>query len=95
MNSGCWRSWTGIAVKWRWCWSAVNARNGKNCRSNDWPSRWHLDGERAEDRLAENNVFLDEITGAQLETPEPHRNGIRKELLPLREKIQAIKPPED
>lgn len=45
----------------------------------------------AEERLAQCNAIMDEITDALLETPEPHRTRFLKELLPLREQLRAVK----
>ena len=45
----------------------------------------------AEERLAQCNAIMDEITDALLETPEPHRTGFLKEVLPLREQLRAVK----
>jgi hypothetical protein len=48
----------------------------------------------AEDRLAQANAMMDEITDALLETPEPHRTAFLKQVLPLREKLRAVKLPD-
>ena len=45
----------------------------------------------AEERLAQANQIMDELTDQLLETPEPHRTRFLKELLPLREQLRAIK----
>ncbi|HTX22134.1 MAG TPA: hypothetical protein VMD27_09815 [Candidatus Aquilonibacter sp.] len=45
-----------------------------------------------EDGLAQANAFVDELTDAMLELPEPHRTRFLKEVLPLRERIRAIQP---
>jgi len=45
----------------------------------------------AEERLARCNAIMDELTDALLETPEPHRSNFLKQLLPLRERVRALK----
>lgn len=45
----------------------------------------------AEERLAQCNAIMDEITDAMLETPEPHRTRFLKALLPMREWLRAVK----
>jgi hypothetical protein len=45
----------------------------------------------AEERLAQCNALMDELTDALLETSEPHRTGFLKQVLPLREQIRALK----
>ena len=45
----------------------------------------------AADRLAQCNACMDELTDALLETPEPHRTAYLKQVLPLREKLRAMK----
>ena len=46
---------------------------------------------QAEDRLAQSNALMDEIVDALLETPEPHRTRLLKELLPIREELRALR----
>lgn len=45
----------------------------------------------AEDRLAQCNALMDELTDALLETPEPHRDSLLKQVLPLREFVRSLK----
>ena len=45
----------------------------------------------AEDRLAQANAILDELTDDMLELPEPHRTRFLEKLLPMREKLRAIR----
>ena len=46
---------------------------------------------RAEDRLAQCQKLMEEATNALLDVPEPHRTHHFKQLLPLREKILAMR----
>lgn len=48
----------------------------------------------AEERLAQCNALLDELIDALLETPEPHRTTLLKQVLPVREEIRALKLPD-
>jgi hypothetical protein len=46
---------------------------------------------QAEDRLAQCRALMEELTDALLDVPEPHRTHHFKLLLPVREKILALK----
>jgi pyruvate/oxaloacetate carboxyltransferase len=46
---------------------------------------------RAEDRLAQMQALVEEITDALLETPEPHRTSLLKDFLPVRESVRQMK----
>ncbi|MBI3881634.1 MAG: hypothetical protein HY301_16420 [Verrucomicrobia bacterium] len=44
-----------------------------------------------EDRFSQCNALMDELTDLLLEMPEPHRTTWLKQLLPMREKLRALK----
>ena len=48
----------------------------------------------AEDRLAQCNTLMDELTDALLEISEPHRSQFLKQVLPLREFVRSFKFPD-
>ena len=45
----------------------------------------------AEDRLAQCQALVEEITDALLDTPEPHRSEFMTDFVPLREALLALK----
>ncbi len=46
---------------------------------------------RAEDRLAEARRIFDELTDAGLELPEPYRTAMLKDVVPVWEKVKAMR----
>lgn len=45
----------------------------------------------AEERLAQLNQLVDEITDAELELPEPYRTNLMQQFVPLRAQIKALR----
>lgn len=53
--------------------------------------RREVDGTSIQENLAACNALTDEAVDALLETPEPHRTTFLQALLPLREKLRAMR----